>query len=280
MSEVAPEGKPRRRAPTLAEQIEALRGFRGLSAEVQGAGGRALGQGAAYALAALAEADECVDGILHLLPNGSGRQEMPTPIGVLGRSLLEGAINLSYVAKNRDVRFPQLVNSGLDEFYKHISSQSRQQAGDDPLSKVPRKVLEDIKSVRAANRRPKPRCRTCFPNDEEPPAVPPALQLLPPTAKMAEDIGATWQYEVSYRWESGAVHFGFHTVMNRVVFNEADERYEVVQERPRRLLEVLSVCTTAYAMLLRAIAILLVRPIPSGLRDLEWAHIPLADDGE
>lgn len=276
----APVGKPRRPAPSLAEQIEALRGFRELSREVRGAGGRALGQGAAYALAALAEADECMDGILRLLPDGKAGEGLPTPIGVLGRSLLEGAIKLSYVAQDREERFPQLVNSGLDEFYKHVSSTSRQEAGDDPVGKIPKKVLDDIRAVRAANRRPKARCKTCFPGDAAPPPVPRELRLLPSVGEMAAAIGASWQYEVSYRWESGGVHFGFHTVMNRVDFNEKDQRYEVVEERPGRISEVLSVCITSYAMLVRAIATLLGREVPPGLRALAWEQIPLAEDGE
>jgi len=263
--------------PSLEEQIAGLRKFRDLSREIQQPIGGARGQGAAFVLASMREADDCVDGVFRLVPGEGHQAELATPIGVLARSLLEGAIKISYLTGDRAARYRQMENSGLEEFYKHASSNSMRESTLDPMSNIPAHVVKRIKEVRKANKPPKRHCPKCVPEPAVRAPVPAELRVLPSLRDMAVAVGAEWQYDVAYRWESGAVHFSYQAVMNRVEFDEPTKRYLVIGTRPWRLVEVLAVSTTAYAMFLRAAAALLGRGLPESLRDFGWEKIPLLE---
>jgi hypothetical protein len=197
---------------------------------------------ARLALGVWRRADDLVDGVLAL-----AAEELAEPIGVLARTLWEGAVTIEYVRGNLEVRQRQLLITALvarralrnepwvrevrDEIDKDLASREEE------LIEAAKRAEEEYKAERnAATERGEE--VGSFDHDR--------AAELPSVQARARAVGADGQYLV-YRFESAGVHWQASSLLH--LFSEGGEHL-AVEERPEwRFKQVVVLAMTTYRLL-------------------------------
>ena len=173
----------------------------------------------ALATAAWFRADELAAGVGRL---ASARPPCAEAIGVLGRSLWEGAVRIQYVAADPNARLLQMRNHALREEAKILNGEWAKGA----KSQIDPRYWEFQNEAKAE----------------------PDKDRLPPLVNMARSLGVEGQYDMIYRLESSGAHWGLTAVGEHAKFHRSGQ-FVVSARGQHRLPQVMALAASTYAVI-------------------------------
>jgi hypothetical protein len=197
---------------------------------------------ARLALGMWRRADDLADGVL-VLADG----QLAEPIGVVARTLWEGAVTIEYVRGNLEVRQRQLLISALvarRALRNERWVQEVREDIDEEVASRERELIDEAKRVEdeytVERDAAKARGERLEPFDHDRAAE------LPSVEQRAKEIGAEGQYLV-YRFESAGVHWQAGSLLH--LFAEAGAHLAADQAPEWRLKQVLALAMASYRVL-------------------------------